>query len=368
MEKCFRVLLIEDDEDDYIILRDTISQIGSAEFLLHWANTYDSGVREICRAEHDVCLLDYRLDKKDGLELLKEVSGRGCEIPIILLTGQGGYDIDIQAMGAGAFDFLVKENLTADLLERAIRYSIVQKRTDLELRRYRDYLEQLVRERTRELETTNDRLQIEIDVRRRAERANRQLAAIVEGSDDAIVSVSLEGIITSWNKAAEAIYGYTASEAVGQPISIHVPAEYVEEIPIMLAKIGKGERIFHHETIRRRKNGDNVNVSLTISPVRDEQGSIVGVSAIARDITEREQARKEQEKLILELQEAITSVKTLRGMLPICAWCKNIRDDQGYWQQIETYIRDHSEADFSHGICPACARKESEQIRRLTGR
>ncbi len=362
-KRYLRVLLIEDDDDDCTILRSMLSEIGSTTFYLQWVNTYDAGVEGICRAEHDVCLLDYRLGEKDGLELLREATARGCGMPIILLTGQGGYDVDIEAMEAGASDYLVKAQITPDLLERSMRYSIVQKHADLELRRYRDYLEQLVQERTRELEEANSKLQIEIDVRLKAEKASRQLASIVEGSDDAILSLTLSGIITSWNKTAENIYGYTAAEAIGQPISIHMPPELLHEIPVLIAKIRRGEHIVHYETIRRRKNGDDINVSLTISPVKDDSGAIIGASTIARDITERERVLKERGKLIIELQEALAKVKTLKGLLPICAWCKKIRDDQGYWQQIEGYIRDHSEADFSHGICPACAQKAREEFR-----
>jgi len=81
------------------------------------------------------------------------------------------------------------------------------------------------------------------------------------------------------------------------------------------------------------------------------------VDGIAHDITKRIQAEKEREKLILNLQEALDNIKTLSGLLPICSNCKKIRDDKGYWNQIESYIRDHSEAEFSHGICPECAKK-----------
>jgi len=362
-----RVLLIEDDEDDYTLLRIMLSEIASTKFDLQWVNTYEAGVQEIYRAEHDVYLLDYRLGARDGIELLREVTARGCNAPIILLTGHGGYDVDIEAMGAGASDYLVKGQITHDLLERSIRHSVAQKHAELELRRYRDYLEQLVQERTQELEETNNRLRIEIDVRRTAEKASRQLAVIVEGSDDAITSHTLSGIFTSWNKAAETIYGYTASETIGQPISIHIPPEQLHEIPELLERIASGERIVHHETVRRRKNSDYINVSLTISPIRDDSGSIIGASTIARDITERERVRKEREELITELREALANVRTLKGLLPICAWCKKIRDDRGYWQQIEAFIREHSEAHFSHGICPACAQKVREEAQRSLG-
>jgi hypothetical protein len=92
-------------------------------------------------------------------------------------------------------------------------------------------------------------------------------------------------------------------------------------------------------------------------PYRDKEGRIIGIIGFAVDITERKQAEEERERLILELREALSQVKTLSGLLPICASCKKIRNDEGYWEQMEIYIRDHSEADFSHGICPECAQK-----------
>jgi len=356
-------LLIEDDEDDYISLKSLFSEISSTRVRLEWANAYEEGLQGVCRAAHDVCLLDYRLGARSGLELLREAIRRGCEMPIILLSGQGGYDVDVKAMEAGASDYLVKGQITADLLERSIRYSIVQKRADIELRRYRDHLEEVILERTRELQEANVKLKIEIDVRRKAEEASKQLAAIVEGSDDAIISETLDGVITSWNKAAEILYGYSAAEAIGQKsTSLHIPPDRLDEIPDLLERIGRGERIFHHEATYRSKYGHDIAVSLTMSPIRDNAGTIIGTSTIARDLSERERVRKEREKLIAELQQALVKVKALKGLLPICAWCKKIRDDQGYWQQIEAYIRDHSEADFSHGICPECAHKVRTEI------
>ncbi|MGO9414951.1 MAG: PAS domain S-box protein [Syntrophobacteraceae bacterium] len=359
MEKQYlSVLLIEDDEDDYALLKSLFSEISSTTFRLEWVDTYEAGLREICRIEYDVCLFDYRLGARSGLELLREAALRECEIPIILLSGQGGYDVDVKAMEAGASDYLVKGQITAELLERSIRYSIVQKHADIELRRYRDHLEEVILERTGELQQANTKLQIEIDVRRKAEEASRQLAAIVEGSDDAIISQTLDGVITSWNKAAEILYGYTAAEAIGQKsTSLHIPPAHIDEISNLLYRVGRGERIFHHEATYRSKDGHDIGVSLSISAIKDSAGNIIGVSTIARDISERERVRKEREKLIAELQEALVKVKALKGLLPICAWCKKIRNDQGYWQQIEAYIRDHSEADFSHGICPECAHK-----------
>jgi PAS domain S-box-containing protein len=119
------------------------------------------------------------------------------------------------------------------------------------------------------------------------------LAAIVESSDDAIIGKTLQGIITSWNQGAEIIYGYTAKEIVGKPISILVPKENPDEIPHILEKLKKGQQISHYDTIRVKKNGQKIDVSLTISPVKDKSGNIIGASTIARDITQKIRDGKE---------------------------------------------------------------------------
>ncbi len=125
----------------------------------------------------------------------------------------------------------------------------------------------------------------DVTERRRANEVQSWLAAVVENSEDAIISKSLDGRITSWNRGAERLYGYTASEAIGQPISILVPSGQTDELTDILERIAEGERTEHYETVRRRKDGRLVDVSINISPVRDASGHVVGASAIARDIT-----------------------------------------------------------------------------------
>ena len=197
----------------------------------------------------------------------------------------------------------------------------------------------------------------DITERKRLEEGQSRLAAIVESSDVAIIGKTLEGVVTSWNRGAEEIYGYTAEEVVGRSISFLTPNDRPDEVPAMLQRISRGEDVKQHETLRRKKDGRSINVSLSISAIKDTLGKIVGASTIARDVTERKQMEIEREKFVSELQEALARIKVLSGLLPICANCKKIRDDQGYWRQIEVYIRDHSDAEFSHGICPGCAKK-----------
>ena len=130
------------------------------------------------------------------------------------------------------------------------------------------------------------------------------LAAIVESSDDAIIGKTLDGTITSWNPGAERIYGYRAEEVIGRPISILVPPDHSDELPPIFERLRRGERIDHYQTVRVHKDGKRIAISVTISPVRDEQGKIIGASAVARDITAQHEATKEA----LRMREEFISI------------------------------------------------------------
>ncbi|HYF37658.1 MAG TPA: PAS domain S-box protein [Prosthecobacter sp.] len=132
--------------------------------------------------------------------------------------------------------------------------------------------------------------------------AEHFLSAIVDSSDDAIISKNLDGIITSWNKSAERIFGYKAEEIIGKPVHILIPRERMEEEPAILARLRRGERVDHFETKRLRKDGTIVDISLTISPVKDDSGKIVGASKVARDITPQKQAAEAVSKAAEETE------------------------------------------------------------------
>lgn len=142
------------------------------------------------------------------------------------------------------------------------------------------------------------------DYERAALRA-QLLAAIVASSDDAIVSKDLNGVIQSWNAGAERLFGYAPDEAVGKSITIIIPSDRLDEETTILSRIRAGERIDHFDTVRQRKNGTMVHVSLSVSPVVDTTGRIVGASKIARDITERRRAHEQQELLLREMNHRI---------------------------------------------------------------
>jgi PAS domain S-box-containing protein len=230
----------------------------------------------------DLILSDLMMPRLDGFGLLRELRAdpQLCKIPVILLSARAGEEARIEGMEAGADDYLTKPFSARELL------ALVE--SHLKMSRFRH-------------ETT--------EAVRRADRNASLLATIVESSDDAIVSKNLEGIILSWNQGAERLFGYTADEVIGKSINILIPPDRIEEEPGILARLRRGERVDHFETIRVRKDGSRLNISLTISPLKDAQGLVVGASKIARDITER--VRQEQALQIANaaLQQANTDLQ-----------------------------------------------------------
>ncbi len=156
------------------------------------------------------------------------------------------------------------------------------------------------------------------------------LAAVIDSSDDAIITKNLDGIILTWNKSAEALFGYTAEEAIGKPVAMLIPENRHDEEPNILARLRKGERIEHYETVRRHKNGTLLDISLTVSPVRDSEGRIIGASKIVRNITGRKISENESHFLAAVVQSSDDAIitKTLDGI--ITTWNKGAERIFGY--------------------------------------
>ena len=328
MIRLLHVLFVEDSENDLKLLLEELRQRGYEAVYEQVQNPAEL-TAALDRHAWDMVLSDYVLPQFSGPEALKLLREKGLDVPFIAISGTYGEEAAVDMMKAGANDYIVKTNLS-----------------------------RLVPAIERELEVAQTRR-----ARARAETAVQFLAAIVESTEDAIYGKSLDGTIISWNKAAERIFGYTAEEIIGHSVSILYPIDRRDELIDVMERIKHGQRVGLYETVRLRKDGHFIPVSVTVSPVKDTSGKIVGGSAISRDITLRKSDEAERFRLIEELTESLKQVRTLSGLLPICASCKRIRDDQGYWQQVETYIADHTNADFTHGICPDCMEKSKNGIK-----
>jgi signal transduction histidine kinase len=176
-----RVLLVEDDGEDALLVREWLAESTTGTFTLEWVQTYDAALAAIQCRRHDVCLIDYRLGRQSGLDLLRAMTQQKCTLPVIMLTGLENPTLDKESMQAGAVDYLPKRQLSAELLERSIEHALERKRVEHALEQARDELEQRVQERTADLIQANAALHAEIAERRRMEaqlRAQERLSAI----------------------------------------------------------------------------------------------------------------------------------------------------------------------------------------------
>jgi len=197
-----------------------------------------------------------------------------------------------------------------------------------------------------------DRLQAENEVRART----TQLDALIRNSPLAIVVLDAEQRIQMCNPAFEQLFFYRQAEIMGAQLdALLAPPEEALNAEDITRRVSHGAKV-KASGRRRRRDGTLVEVEIHAVPLVVE-GKTVGAYALYDDITERRRHEVERERLVAELREALKNVKTLSGLLPICASCKKIRDDKGYWNRIETFLREHSQAEFSHGICPDCAKK-----------
>ncbi len=254
-----RVLLVDDDEDDYIITRDLVSQIGNPPYQLDWIDNYDAALVALQRREHDICLLDYRLGERTGLELLRESQSFSGRPPMILLTGQGDHEIDLEAMKAGAADYLIKGQLEADKLERAIRYAIEGQRAEERLRRDRDLI-----------------------------------SRIMETSPVGIVVTDQAGKITFANHQAEKVLGLTREAIARRTGSVldwrptDLEGNPLAEQPSLLKQVlDSGPAAQDVRYSMDRPDGRHTLLSTNATPLFDAAGKIDGMVVTVEDITER---------------------------------------------------------------------------------
>ncbi len=203
----------------------------------------------------------------------------------------------------------------------------------------------------------------DITERTRAEKQLRSLSRAVEQSPAVIIITDIHGNIEYVNPKFCELTGYTSDEVIGRNPRIlksgEMPPEEYKRLWQTISSGGEWRGEFHN----RKKNGDLYWEFASVSAIRDAAGTITHFLAVKEDVTDRKRTDEERIKLVSELQRALAKVKTLSGLLPICAWCKRVRDDEGYWKQIESYVEAHSDAEFTHGICPECAEKHRQAVK-----
>jgi PAS domain S-box-containing protein len=322
MFSLLHVLIVDDSEDDTLLV---VRALQKENFKLYYQRVENPV--EMSKALEtrvwDLVLSDYSMPGFNGTEALALCQQKGFDVPFIIVSGRIGEEVAVEMMRAGAHDYVMKDDLG-----------------------------RLLPAVNRELRAAHER-----QTRRQAQLAMAHLASIVETCDDAIISHTLGGTVLSWNSGAERVFGFTAPEIIGESIDNIIPRDRQTEVIDLRDLIEHGRRMDRVETVRVRKDGRKIDVSMTISPIKNAEGIIQGASIVARDITERKEQEKERLHLIQDLTEALKRVKTLSGLLPICAACKKIRNDEGYWEQVETYIKSRSNAEFTHGICPECVKE-----------
>lgn len=278
MSDVIRVLIVEDSIDDtFFIVREL--QRGGFEVKFERVETAASMQAALEVNSWDVIISDYRLPQFGGPAAFEVYQKAGLDIPFIVVSGAIGEDVAVDLLKSGVHDCVMKDKLS-----------------------------RLAASVGRELRAADERR-----IRRETEMSTAFLASLVESCDDAIVGIRLDGTVVSWNAGAEDIYGYNAGEMIGRSISALFPHYRPEELPELLERISAGERVHQLETVRMRKDGAPVEVSLTVSPVRDPGGRIIGASTVARDITQRKEEEKERLALIQDLTSALARVNSLAG-------------------------------------------------------
>jgi PAS domain S-box-containing protein len=280
-----KILVVDDKPDILLLCRLNLEAAG---YEVVEANDGRAALELIARKDPDLVVLDVMMPGVDGWQVLSSIraDSRTRDLPVIMLTAKASERDQIHGWQLGATDYLTKPFGREALLSTTRKALRARPGAELDQRR---------RQKIAEL-------------RLRAEDVVYQLAAIVESSNDAIISESLDGIILSWNRGAEEIYGYSSEEAIGQPISMLLPRNHADELPAILERILAGEQVDHYETVQVRKDGRRIHVSLTVSAIYDAYGRVIGASVIARDVTEHKRAEAQLPGVLESAPDAMVIV------------------------------------------------------------
>ncbi len=405
VKKTARILIVEENTDDYLVLKVMLSGLRGNPFKFERVSTYEQGMERILKGDYDVCLLGYRLNGKGGSDFMWEASQKGSSTPFVLLGGPGDEGAEEEAAKQGAADFLWKNKLEPPLLERSILHAAENKKSNELLRRREEFFRAVLEnaldgvaifetdgnihysspsvkrilgyEPGDKINTSvfdlihpediyrikklfeklvknpglvlADEFQArhkdgswkvveasgkshlfqnpdfhgivvnyrDVTERKNAERTNLRLASIVESSNDAIYTVGFDGAILSWNPGAMRIYGFEAHEIGGRHINLIIPPKDRVEFNDLLEKARNGHPVSHIVTTHKNKNDQPIIISLSLSPIKDAQGQVVRASVIARDISEREKSKAVKTMLQDERDQLLERLQLQMANMPI---------------------------------------------------
>lgn len=319
-------------EDEAIIAQDIsriVARIGHR--VVGQASSGEEAILLAQALQPSLILMDIHLEgEMDGTEAAAAIH-RAQDVPIIFLTAHSDERTLERAKKSSPFGYVVKPIMDRDL------------RIGIEMGIYRHQAERLLAEH------------------------DQWMSAVITGTGEGLIVTDDHGVIKSFNPAACEVTGCCEAEAVQQPLEsvlrlLDGNGTALHQDPLFEILQTPVHRQWGKEVFIRRRDGTLIPVDYTASAVRNNSGRLIGMVIVLRDNSERHRAEQERERLVRELQTALANVKTLSGLLPICGFCKSIRNDAGYWQSLERYMESHAEVQFTHGLCPTCLEKNYPEL------
>jgi PAS domain S-box-containing protein len=316
------VLIIEDSERDAELV---IRQLKEAGYTIYHERieTADEMKVALEMLAWDIIIADYKLPQFNAPAALTVLKKTGLDIPFIVISGTIGEETVVELMKAGAHDYLMKNKLIR--LVPAVKREIAEAQVRQERRQTAKAL-------------------------RASEERYRTLA---EAAHDMIFIINRDDLVEYVNTSAAGLFHQRPEEIIGKTRASLFSPEVLREQQRSLQNVFETGMSKYAESKSTFK--DQIFwLSTWLVPLLDDTGQVTAVMGVARDITNQKWLEEDKQKLLNKLQNALTQIKTLSGLLPICSVCKKIRDDEGYWQQVEGYIQNHTDVIFTHGVCPDC--------------
>ena len=323
----YKILIIEDDFGLNKLIKRKLERQGFSCIQAHTGEEALSIIRQ--NTEKIILLMDYLLTDMNSIEMILTLLDENISYPFIAMTGRGSEDIAVDLMKLGAKDYMVKNEEFLNLLPNVVN----------------QVLENIIKDE--QLQHATEKIDF--------------LGSITDQTSDIIFATDLDFNITYSNPAAIDMYKYSIDEFSKMSILDIITGDFIKNNRSEMVNIAFAQGFWEFEEEHRRKNMLEFQAHIKISPLFIEN-KLNSFIFIIRDITERKERELEREELIKELSDALGKIKTLEGLIPICASCKKIRSDDGYWEDVEVYIKNRSKADFTHGLCPSCTKQMYPEI------